>query len=103
MKTYHSENDLAFQVIQIAKRNPNMTATFDDCWQKIPTMIKLTHDDRKISTTRPNEEMWQQRVRNIQSHHDRSSNYINAGYLISVPDKGYMVTPLGVGLTIQPF
>ncbi|HUZ33724.1 MAG TPA: hypothetical protein VMV19_16715 [Xanthobacteraceae bacterium] len=90
-----TENDVAFAVAQIAKTKPNDTATFDQCREEVPDYLNLSAADLAQSPTRPNEKVWEQQIRNIQSHHDNPGNYICEGYLIHVPKVGYRVTETG--------
>jgi hypothetical protein len=90
-----TENEVAFAIVQIAKATPNGIATFAMCKQEVPNHLSLSADDLAGSVTRPNEAMWEQQIRNIQSHHASEGNYINEGYLIHVPGTGYRVTDAG--------
>lgn len=90
-----TENQVAFAIVQIAKNRPDGIATFDLRRKEVPNYVKLSLDDQAQSQTRPNEELWEQLIRNIQSHHNSAGNYIREGYLIHVPDVGYQVTDAG--------
>jgi hypothetical protein len=90
-----TENEVAFAIVQIAKTQPNGVVTFHRCRKEIPDHLNLSVADRAGSKTRPNEEMWEQQIRNIQSHHNAPGNYINEGYLEHVPKVGYRVTDAG--------
>lgn len=90
-----SENEVAFAIVQIAKTKPNDTATFDQCREEVPDHLNLSAADLAQSPTRPNEKVWEQQIRNIQSHHEQAGNYICEGYLIHVPKTGYRVTDAG--------
>lgn len=90
-----SENEIAEAVLRIAAQQSTGIATFRRLYQDIPSQIILDADDLVQSTTRPNEQMWKQIVRNIQSHHQTAGNYIAEGFLESVPSVGYRITPLG--------
>lgn len=90
-----TENDVAFAIVQIAKTKPNDTATFDQCREEVPDHLNLSAADLAQSPTRSNEKVWEQQIRNIQSHHASPGNYICEGYLIHVPKVGYRVTEAG--------
>ena len=62
-------------------------ATLSSLKKRIPGKVKLTASDLVQSDTRPNEPMWEQRLRNIKSHHKTEGNYIAEGYL-TAPSKG---------------
>lgn len=90
-----TEAEIAFAIVQIAKANPNGIATFDDCRSQIPNIVSLSPQDLAQSLTRPNEAMWEQQIRNVQSHHKDEGNYICEGFLEHVPGVGYRVTNAG--------
>ncbi len=90
-----TENEVAFAIVQIAKTAPNGVVSFARCKREIPGHLKLSAADRVVSKTRPNEEMWEQQIRNIKSHHADAGNYICEGYLTHVPRVGYEVTDSG--------
>jgi hypothetical protein len=56
--------------------------------------------DLKISETRPSEELWVQRIRNIVSHRDVIGNFIHEG-LLSYSDGMLRITPEGRALIEQ--
>ena len=91
-----TENDVAFAIIQIAKTALNGIVSFARCKKEIPDLLKLSSADRTVSKTRPNEEMWEQQIRNIKSHYAEPGNYICEGYLKHVPKVGYQVTASGL-------
>lgn len=90
-----TEADIAKAVMRIAAKSPNNIATFKRIYKEVPNEIALTADDQRQSMTRPNEEMWQQIVRNIKSHHNIEGNAIAEGWLDHVPRVGYRVTSAG--------
>lgn len=94
-----TENEVAFAIVKIAKMKPNDTATFDHCREEVPEHLNLSAADMAQSPTRQNEKVWEQQIRNIQSHHDSPGNYICEGYLIHVPRVGYKVTEAGKART----
>lgn len=92
------EHTIAHAILQIADQQPNGIASYDLIREKLPDIVSLTQDDLAISETRPNESMWHQIMRNIQSHHDQPENYIYEGYLKHVSKTGYRITPKGKNL-----
>ncbi|MDD9739769.1 hypothetical protein PVW47_08275 [Marinovum sp. SP66] len=90
-----TEAEIATAVMRIAARSPDGTATFEQLYKEIPSEITLTADDQRQSTTRPNEQMWEQIVRNIQSHHEAEGNAIAEGWLVHVPKTGCQITDAG--------
>ena len=89
------EDTIAHAILQIAAQQPDGLASYDLIRQEIPNILPLTQDDLAPSETRPNEPMWHQIMRNVQSHHAQEGNYIFEGYLQHVPREGYRITPLG--------
>ena len=94
-KMAHSENDIAEAVVMIASSQPNGFASFDVLRAEIPKTLNLDAIDTKPSQTRPNEQMWEQLLRNIKSHSEAEGNFIYEGYLEHVKGAGYRVTELG--------
>src|ERR1700690_4196906 len=90
-----TENDVAFAACQIAAAQSSGVATFHRMKREIPNHIPLSSADRAQSQTRPNEELWEQLIRNIKSHSGSEGNYIHEGYLDHVPRVGYRITPAG--------
>ena len=90
-----TENAVAFAIVQIAKTRPDGVVTFYRAKREVPLHLHLSAGDRARSQTRLNEEMWQQLIRNIKSHHDAAGNYICEGYLTHVPRVGYRITDAG--------
>jgi hypothetical protein len=60
---------------------PSGTATISKIKQELPTYIDLSEADRAISDTRPNEQVWEQLLRNIVSHRGSNGNFIFDGLL----------------------
>jgi len=57
----------------------------------------FTEADRERSRSRPNEQVWQQQVRNIIGHRTSAGNFVREGYLQHQP--GYLaLTPAGAAL-----
>lgn len=90
-----TENDIAFAACQIAALSSTGIATFYRLKKELPNYVRLSNGDRSQSVTRPNEELWEQLIRNIKSHSNASGNYIHEGYLVHVPRVGYQVTVAG--------
>lgn len=89
-----TEAEISYAVLKILYGTPSGEMSIHELIREIPAHISLTPEDRKISSTRPNEELWEQRVRNIQSHHETPGNYIAEGLLEHV-DGGFRITSAG--------
>ena len=71
-----TEEDVAFPVLAIAAQNPNGIASFDQIRDEGHLYLALDSADLAQSITRPNEPMWHQKIRNIQSHYQSPGNFI---------------------------
>lgn len=89
-----TERELSEIVLDILAERPNGEASIAALIHEIPNRIGLTQADYAGSATRPNEAMWEQRVRNITSHKSASTNFIRRGYLEQV-DGGLRITDTG--------
>ncbi len=90
-----TEADIAIASLRIAAAQPNGIATYSRLKREIPNLIKLSTEDREQSVTRPNEELWEQLIRNIKSHSETPGNIICEGYATHVPRVGYQITDAG--------
>lgn len=89
-----TEAELSFVVLGILYENADGEMSVRDLIREIPKWTELTAEDREQSLTRENEELWEQRVRNIQSHHETAGNFIAEGYLEHVKG-GLRITQAG--------
>jgi hypothetical protein len=90
-----SEPVLGLAVMQVLASQPNGEATVRTLIRQVPNYVKLTADDHKPSGTRPNEEMWEQRVRNLKSHDKAAGNVIGEGFVEHVGRGRYRLTEAG--------
>ncbi len=87
---------IAKAVLCILAKAHNGEATLPQLRKEIPKYVKLTAEDMKQSDTRPNEEMWEQILRNIVSHKKVEGNIIAEG-LVTNPSKGTLkITDAGL-------
>ena len=91
-----TERQLSEVILDILVTRPNGEASIADLIHEIPKRITLSQADFAPSPTRPNEAVWEQRVRNITSHKSVSTNFIRLGYLERT-DGGLKITTLGRG------
>lgn len=89
-----TERQLSQTVEDILVERPNGEASIASLVHEIPKRINLTEADYRGSGTRPNEAIWEQRVRNITSHKKSSTNFIKLGYLEQI-DGGLRITQAG--------
>lgn len=90
-----SEAEISVAVLRIAATQPSGVATFHRLRRETPNYVRLSAADRTQSVKRPNEEMWEQRFRNIKSHYAVPGNILFEGYAEHVPRVGYRITPAG--------
>lgn len=90
-----TENEIALTILAIAADQASEIATFHRIRKELPERMSLTDGDKKKSTTRHRERMWEQLIRNIKSHHESPGNFIYDGYLEHVPKSGYRITDKG--------
>jgi hypothetical protein len=76
-----TEHDVADAACKVLASEPNRTATIQRLVQEIPKHLKLSAADKVRSKTRRNEAIWEQQIRNIQSHHKSPGNFIYEGFL----------------------
>ena len=82
-----SEFEISEAVLRILAVTHGGEATLGYLRNRLPSVVKFTADDMVQSGKRPNEQMWEQRLRNIKSHHKTAGNYIAEGYL-TAPSRG---------------
>lgn len=75
-----TEADVVDAVEEILSERPNGEATIAELIHELPNRLTLSKEDWVQSTTRPNEPMWHQQVRNITSH--KNFGY---GRLVAIP------------------
>lgn len=80
-----TENDVAKAVEAYLAGQPGRSATIYQIKKALPNYMKLSNEDRQQSETRPNEELWEQQVRNIVSHRNSPGNYVHDGRLVYSP------------------
>lgn len=82
-----TENEIAEAVLKVLSAIPSGDATLAHLRKRVPDHVSLTTNDLTPSVTRPGEAIWEQRLRNIKSHHKTPGNFIADGYL-TAPSKG---------------
>lgn len=80
-----NETDVARAVEKYLRTVPGDTATIRQIKRALPNHLTLSAEDRVQSETRPNEELWEQQVRNIVSHRNTPGNFVHDGRLIYTP------------------
>ena len=90
-----SEPVLGLAVMQALATAPDGESEVQTIIKAVPAYLNLTAEDREISVTRPPEEMWEQRVRNLKSHDTRSGNVIAEGFVEHTGRGRYKLTAAG--------
>lgn len=91
-----TEAEISEAVVKILKASKTGEAKISVLKKLVPTVIQLSPDDLVQSDTRPNEPMWEQRLRNIKSHSANEGNFIAEGYL-TAPSRGVLrITAAGL-------
>jgi tyrosyl-tRNA synthetase len=90
-----SERQVADAACKVLATQPNRAATIKTLVNEIPKYLNLSPADRARSTTRPNEAVWEQQIRNIRSHHKSPSNFIYQG-LLEGTEGGLRLTDAGL-------
>lgn len=90
------ERKLGLAVMQVLASRPALKAHVRTLIKHVPDYITLSSDVTKQSETRPQEEVWEQRVRNLKSHDMSEGNVINDGYVMHIGRGMYELTPIGL-------
>jgi hypothetical protein len=90
-----SEPELGLAVMQVLAECPNGEAIVRTLIHNVPKFVNLTADDKKQSTTRRHEQIWEQRVRNLKSHDKVPGNVIGEGFVAHVGRGRYQLTKSG--------
>jgi hypothetical protein len=80
-----TETEIAEIVEVYLQEKSSGQASIKELVGAIPDRVTLSAEDLAQSTTRPNEAIWEQQVRNITSHKGSPGNAIHDGRLIAIP------------------
>ena len=90
-----SEPKLGLAVMCVLAARPNGEALIRTLIRYVPDYVNLTAEDHETSDSRPPEEKWEQRVRNLKSHDTAAGNVIGEGYVARVGHGRYRLTEAG--------
>jgi hypothetical protein len=90
-----TEQVLGLAVMRVLATRTNGEAVVRTLIRFVPDYVNLTAEDHQQSGTRPNEEMWEQRVRNLKSHSTTAGNVIAEGFVEHVGRGRYRLTTAG--------
>ena len=90
-----AEPELGLAVMRVLASRSTGEATVRTLIKHVPEYVNLTAEDHAVSDKRPNEEMWEQRERNLKSHDKTPGNVIGEGF-VDRPKRGtYCLTAAG--------
>lgn len=90
-----TERKLGLAVMQVLAGRLNGEATVQTLIRHVPSFVNLTAEDQEQSLTRPNEEVWEQRIRNLKSHSTTAGNVIAEEFVEHVGRGRYRLTEAG--------
>ena len=90
-----SEKRVGIAVLKILADRPNGEAPVEVLKAELPNHIALSAEDQVGSTTRTNEEIWEQQVRNLKSHDKTAGNIFNDGFVEIVARGMWRITTAG--------
>jgi hypothetical protein len=90
-----TEKRVGIAVLNILAARPEGEATVEILKAELPKQITLSVDDHAGSTTRTNEEIWEQQVRNLKSHGKTAGNIFHDGFVEVVARGTWRITPMG--------
>lgn len=93
--TMTTEPTLGLAVMKALSVEPSGEATVRTLIKAVPRYVKLTAQDMRSSDLRPRERIWEQRVRNLRSHHKAEGNIFAEGYVDRVGRGRYRLTAAG--------
>ena len=80
-----TESEIAQIIEAYLKEKTSGQASIKELVREIANRVKLSSEDLAQSTTRSNEAVWEQQVRNITSHKNSPGNAIYEGKLVAIP------------------
>lgn len=90
-----TEHEVGLAALRIAASKAGGVATLHSLKRELRDYLTLSAEDQAQSETRPNEEMWEQQVRNLVSHRKTQGNIIAEGLADHIPRVGIRLTEAG--------
>lgn len=90
-----SEPVLGLAVMQVLAARATGQAPMRVLIKRVPDYVTLTPEDKETSGTRGNEQVWEQRVRNLKSHDKTEGNVIAEGFVDRPARGNYRLTEAG--------
>lgn len=91
-----TEHEIGIAVVRYLASTQFGEATIYEIKRYLSKSFPFTPGDRELSDTRPNEQMWEQQVRNLVSHRTSNDNVIGDG-LLSYRPRRLAITDAGRG------
>jgi hypothetical protein len=80
-----TESEIADIIVDYLNEKTSGRASIQELVREIPNRVTLSSEDLAPSSTRNNEAIWEQQVRNIASHKKSPGNAIFEGELVPIP------------------
>jgi hypothetical protein len=80
-----TESEIADIIVDYLNEKTSGRASIQELVREIPNRVSLSAEDLAPSSTRNNEAIWEQQVRNITSHKKSPGNAIFEGKLVPIP------------------
>jgi hypothetical protein len=90
-----SEAEVGFAVLKILANSPGGTASVDLLKNELPNHVELSEVDQSHSDTRPNEQIWEQQIRNLKSHDSTDGNLFKEGFIEQASKGVWRITDAG--------
>jgi hypothetical protein len=90
-----TERDVGIAVLKILANCLDGQSTVKHLREQTPDTIYLTDDDKEVSLTRDNEELWEQQVRNLKCHAGNNGNAFSLNYIETVTRGVWRITQKG--------
>lgn len=90
-----SEAELGLAVLRVLATRPHGEASIAELVKEVPQYLKLPPADMAQSPTRQNEQIWEQRVRNLKSHDKTEGNILREGYATHTGKGTYQISDAG--------
>ena len=90
-----TEKEVGVAVLHILAGRQNGEATVETLKAELPKHLTLSADDQTGSTTRSNEQIWEQQVQNLRSNEPTPGNIFFDGFVIRGTSGEWRITPLG--------
>ncbi len=81
-----TEDEVSSGLLSALASQPGQQGSTGDLIKEIPNFVRMSTEDRALSLTREDEELWEQQLRNVINHRETAGNVINEGYVTYADD-----------------